>query len=1291
MLLTGRLAIVAFLAACLLHGLTASGQGACTNTTEFPFDFPTTPDPGGALTTISTCSYESEYSVVTGIVAGAAYQFTLGTGNYITVRQGTYDGPILAEGYSPVTAIAADATDIFAHWNVDETCATMSGTCIVTTVQLFLNCIPPTVSAVFNENCDLQEFTVEVNITDTGDSSIVNIAYNTSGGPVVISGVSVGTTTLGPFLFGDFIDIIIEHETDPACNVNLGHFEATGDCPVTVSCGGAPEPVTYCYGNNVQEIWNYVSTGTGSLVLTFISGTIENSNLDQLFIYDGTDNTGPILFQHTAFSTFDLAGLVLPSTTGAIHMELYTDGFGSCADGTQTEWNWQVQCLDCFLPQATASSIDDCPNNQFSIVVDITDVGDGGTVDILYTVNGGAVQTVSGLGAGITNLGPFTVNDIVSIQVNHGTNPACNIDLGTHTDQDTCPNLITCGAPPLVETYCYQPNDFQDWLYTAVGSGTLRLQFHIGTIEPNFYDILNIYDGVDASGTLLFSHGDLTTNLGPEGSAINGINYPYETVSVYSATGSLYMEMSSDGVVQCGGEFPTTDFDSWEWDVVCLDCSIPVADITVVDSCATEMFYLDVNITSTGSGATAALDYTVNGGPVQNLAGLNIGITTLGPFAFDENVNVTLVHETNSLCNIPMGDFTDTGTCPELIDCGTEVDVTYCHGENEDAVFYYQGTGTYPLALFFNGGELEECCDRLFVYDGPDITAPELTPVGGALGDLTGQFYASTNPGHSLTVRVTTDGSVSCQSGAQAELDWTVSCLDCVPPTASFNIVQDCENFQYFIDVVVDSLGSDNQMEILNTAGLPADTITAPGTYQIGPFVSGTQVQITVQNDANSLCNVYSDVLVNPLCPNILCGGTPLIETYCYTDLENRAWAYEAPTPGATIQLAFIRGTIESNTWDDLIIYDGPDATGPVLFTHGGTSSNLGPDGSAILGVPYIYETVNVTTTTGNLYMTLTSDGSVNCSGNFPAADYDPWEWSVQCIGCAAPGVSYNTVADCRHRIYKTEVIVTQAPDSLGLEVVDMINGDTILVTATGVYEFGPFPVDGPSLFAVTDLVSPNCTYFSDTLTYLSDSCVIRSCGFDYYTYCYENDEDRWYTFQSLENVPTTISFTQGQLLSNDRITLYNGFDETAALIYQGSNGGNLTGFEVNSQNPDNAITLHIESNDVGSCETGEATVEMNWIVGCGAVGMDEFAADGFSVFPNPTQGNLFVELGSKVHGNVRLRVMDMSGRIVLDDPFMVQAGGRRTIDLRGLQSGQYMVQLTTENWVKTQRVQLTR
>jgi hypothetical protein len=1266
-------------------GAEAYGQGGCLNQILYPSNI-IVPNSNGTVTTISTCSFETEYSAITGLVNGGTYQFVLASGGYITVREGTFDGPVVAEGTGTVDVLS-NGSDLFAHWTINAACATQTG-CVVTTVQFLLDCTPPEATYTITEDCDQGTFSVTVDVASTGDATSVNIVYDLMGTVETIPGVGPGTYELGPFITGDFVDVSVQHESDFLCNVNFGILQSPLNCPQSISCGVGPSVYNYCYTNNENKQWTFQATSVGTLVLSFISGSIEGSFSDQLVIYDGADATGTVLFQHTLGALLDLSGVTVSGTSGFLHMVLTSDGFGSCSTGQTSEWNWSVTCLNCLIPSVTASSVDDCPNNQFSIPVNVGSTGDGSTVSLLYSVNGGPALSIDGVTTGETILGPFTVNDLVTIVVQHEFDPSCNVNLGTFTDEGNCPNLITCGAPPLGETYCYEPNEVRTWGYQAIGTGTLRLRFNRGTIESNTWDQLAIYDGADASGALLFEHTNFTTyNLGPVGSAINNAFPNYYAIEVYSTTGNLFMELSSDGSGQCGGDFPSTNFDAWDWEVVCLDCNIPLVSATVVDDCANNQFSIPVDVSSTGDGSSVNIVYTVNAGAAEVLAGVGAGVTTLGPFTVNDVVNIVVEHESNSLCNISLGNFTDTGTCPTLVECGTEYNETFCHGENENAIYYYQGTGTFPLALIFNGGSLETCCDRLFVYDGADITAPELTPAGGITGNLAGQFFASTNPEHRLTVRVTTDGSVSCQSGSNIQLDWTLSCLDCNPPSATFNIAQDCDNFQYFIDVNVTTLGTDPEVEITNTSGLASTFITAPGTYQIGPFVSGTQTQLTLVNDANSLCNLSSAVLVNPICPLLLCGSTPLVETYCYTNNEDRAWAYATPTAG-TIRLIFNRGTIESSNWDRVTVYDGSDETGTVLFTHSNFQQyNLGPTGSAVLSTASPYYGVDVTTTTGNLYMTLTSDGSGSCGGG---SAYDPWEWTVQCIGCQAPGVSYNLVPDCFNRSYTTEVIVTQAPSQEGLVIEETISGATQTVTAVGVYTFGPYDQNDNVVFGLTDQASPECTFFTDSITYSSDSCVIRSCGVDSYTHCYGNNSDRWYTFQSELNVPTTLSFLSGQLLTGDRIVVYNGFDESATIIYQGINGGNLAGFAVNSQNVNNALTLRIQSNDAGSCATGEATIPMTWAVGCGAVGLDELAQDGFAVYPNPTEGTLYIELGAERTGNVRVRVLDMSGRVVLEQPLNVKAGVN-TLDMGRLQTGQYMVELTTDNWVKTQRVQVSR
>ncbi|MBK9175918.1 MAG: hypothetical protein IPM46_06175 [Flavobacteriales bacterium] len=1110
------------------------GQGDCLNEFQWP-GASIIPDAGGAVTTISTCSFESEYSLVTSIQAGATYRFTLSTQGYITVREGAPGGPVVGQGYYIVDVVAASTADLYPHWNIDENCAQQSN-CVITTVQFFGDCSPVLAFAQVVEDCDQQTFTIEVDVVSLGSGNSVDVTADASGVVTVVEDAGLGITTMGPFFFGEQVSIIVDHETDVACSQDLGVYQESGECPLSIFCGQPAQTFSYCYDNNEVKVWNYASQGgTGSLVLTFLAGNVQSSFGDVLTIYDGPDDSGPVLFSNPNTGDFNLTGLVLASTTGALHIELTTDGFGSCVDATTLAWTWEVQCLNCQLPIASVAVVDDCPNNQFSIPVNVTSTGDGLTVTLVYTVNGGLPVQLTGIGLGETVLGPFTVNDVVSIFVQHESDPACTVSLGTFTDNGNCPTLIVCGDPAFDETYCYVANDSRSWGYQSVGSGTLRLTFIRGTIESNTWDHLTIYDGADATGTLVFDHTTFATyNLGPVGSAINNALTEYYGIQIYSTTGNIYMEMSSDGSVNCGEPFPNAEFDSWEWEVVCLDCSVPQGTVAVVDDCANDQFSLDIDVTGTGDASTVSVEYTVNGGAIQSASGLGLGITTIGPFNLDDIVDVTLAHESNSLCNISLGNFTDTGTCPELITCGTPYDVSYCYANNNDVRWYFQGTGTFPLGVLFNQGAVF-VGDVIQVYDGGDITAPLIYSGNGTAENVAGLFFFTTNPEHRLTVRLLANGFTDCATNAnQVPVEFSVDCLDCVPPTATFSIVQDCANFQYFVAVNVTDLGSDPDPVITNTGGAAPTTITSVGTYQVGPFVSGTTVQLSIENDANGLCNIFSGTLVNPLCPTILCGGTPLVETYCYTNNENRAWAWEAPSAGATLQLQFNRGTIESNTWDDLYIYDGPDASAPLLFVHDNALTyNLGPTGSAVNSAGSPYYEVNVTSTSGNLYMVLTTDPSVSCTSSGPS--YDPWEWQVSCIGCSAPGVAYNLVSDCLHRAYKAEVIITQAPSAQGMTIENVITGQSQTVTAVGVYEFGPYDNDALSVFGVTDLSEPGCTWLSDSLTFPSDSCIIVSCGFDNYEYCYENDEDRWYTYRSAQSVPTTIAFLQGTMLAGDR------------------------------------------------------------------------------------------------------------------------------------------------------------
>jgi hypothetical protein len=122
------LASLSVMATMLLNGVS---HAQCTN--AFDFGIATAPTVGAPLTTISTCSYLSEYSTLNFVDAATIYQCAILTGGYITIRQGTPTGPVIASGVSPLQWNSTVAGTYYAHWNVDATCATATG-CVETTM-----------------------------------------------------------------------------------------------------------------------------------------------------------------------------------------------------------------------------------------------------------------------------------------------------------------------------------------------------------------------------------------------------------------------------------------------------------------------------------------------------------------------------------------------------------------------------------------------------------------------------------------------------------------------------------------------------------------------------------------------------------------------------------------------------------------------------------------------------------------------------------------------------------------------------------------------------------------------------------------------------------------------------------------------------------------------------------------------------------------------------------------------------------------------------------------------------
>lgn len=130
-----------FLPLLLLAATFQTGWGQCNNSS--PFGSATAPT-GSAPVTITTCAFGGEYSTISGAVAGTTYQFTGtgGTGNYITIRQGSPGGTVLAFGFSPLSATCTVSGQLYMHLNTDAACGT-DASCHTTTIQCTSCAAPP--------------------------------------------------------------------------------------------------------------------------------------------------------------------------------------------------------------------------------------------------------------------------------------------------------------------------------------------------------------------------------------------------------------------------------------------------------------------------------------------------------------------------------------------------------------------------------------------------------------------------------------------------------------------------------------------------------------------------------------------------------------------------------------------------------------------------------------------------------------------------------------------------------------------------------------------------------------------------------------------------------------------------------------------------------------------------------------------------------------------------------------------------------------------------------------------
>ena len=197
--------------------------------------------------------------------------------------------------------------------------------------------------------------------------------------------------------------------------------------------------------------------------------------------------------------------------------------------------------------------------------------------------------------------------------------------------------------------FTYQYNNWDNFgIVISSASGNVSLEFIAGTMGVG--DVIRGYEGTNNSGIPIPS--------------ISG-NFPILPPASASVFGnSIYLEIEAGANAK--GQQP------WVFAIFCTSPDFqPTGYGSVVDDCNNWQFSIDCELTDPGSNPSgqAEFQYSVNGGaPITVGPYLPFSIFTIGPFAYSDVVEITILHETNPLANKFLGAFTSTGTCPAFKD-----------------------------------------------------------------------------------------------------------------------------------------------------------------------------------------------------------------------------------------------------------------------------------------------------------------------------------------------------------------------------------------------------------------------------------------------------------------------------------------------------------------------------------------------------------------------------------------------------------------------------------------------
>jgi subtilisin-like proprotein convertase family protein len=322
----------------------------------------------------------------------------------------------------------------------------------------------------------------------------------------------------------------------------------------------------------------------------------------------------------------------------------------------------------------------------------------------------------------------------------------------------------------------------------------------------------------------------------------------------------------------------------------------------------------------------------------------------------------------NYTTSVPAPDFIVGETIPFSVTMGT------CGGNF---------TSAFVIFIDWNqDGDFDDAGERVFESTAqlPTVAVPGsfVVPVDATAGS-TRMRVTMVETGDPTSI-----GPTSFYTWGETE-DYCVNILDCTLPTVALNVVENCGNQTFTVDVNVTSFGfgTSGSMTYTVNGGSPVSLpLAAPGIETIGPFAVSDLVEVSVFN-AFPVCG-STDGVAFSTCPVQLTCGTELLLYHCYGNNDGRTWQFVNPDNG-TVSVQFFPGSL-IQAGDGINFYDGAPGVNQIpVPPFGGDLANIG-----------FY------TSPGDVFsIEVDSDGSGSCQDGLGGS---AWSFRVLCTPSCTQG-----------------------------------------------------------------------------------------------------------------------------------------------------------------------------------------------------------------------------------------------------------------------------------------------